>query len=106
MSKSLDLIRNITPFSGGMPTYHIRPQLPVVQHSFTSLLQSCCHIRHLHTSYASQLECLYVAKGFLQFNDTCLNAITFLSEGLEVVNLCYDQFVTYSAISMLGGEDI
>ncbi len=74
--------------------YHIGPQLPVVQHPFTLFLQLRSHIHHLHTSYTSQLECLYIAKGLLQFDDMSLDVITFLSEGSEVVNLHYDRFIS------------
>jgi len=73
-----------------MPTSHILPQLPIIQHTFLSLLQLGHHVCHLHASYTSQLESLYFPKGLLQLDDLSFNMIALLDEDLEVVNLCYD----------------
>ncbi len=94
MSKSLGSIRNITPFSGGTPTYHLRPQLPVVQHTSPTLLQSRRYIRHLHASDASQFEGLYVPESLLQLDDASFDAIPFLGKDSEAVDLRYDRLVS------------
>ncbi len=85
-----DVIHNITPFSGGTPTSHILPQLPVIQHTFPSLFQPGHHVCHLHALYTSQLESLHFPKGLLQLDDLSFDAITLLGENSEAVNLRYD----------------
>jgi len=70
--------------------YHVLPQPPVVEHTFPLLFQLSHHICHLYASYTPQLEGLHLSKGLLQFNNPGLNAIAFLSEDLEAVDLCYN----------------
>ncbi len=114
MSKSLGLIRNITPFSGGTPTYHIRPQLPVVQHTCPAFFQPCHYVCHLHVSDTPQFEGLHISKGLLQLDDTSFNTIAFLSEDSEAVDLRYNRLISqvlgtpidYGVVSVFGCENV
>ena len=114
MSKSLGSIRNLTPFSGGTPTSHIRPQLPIVQHTFPPLFQTGHHVSHLHASYTSQLEGLYFPESFFKLYDSRLDAISLLCEDSEAVDFHYYRLVTEisrtsvdgGVVSMLGCKDV